>query len=170
MFKAIVIGNLGADAEVKQSNGREFVTFRVAHTNEFTNQDGTKVSDTIWVDCIMGSVTGVTEYLKKGTQVYLEGNMSLRVYSSAKDRCMKAGVTIHVSNIQLIGGKAELVPREVIDPEDGSLHNVKKVYLVTDMNGVVEPDKYKEMVDSKGNSYSLDTLGFIQPYSQPKDV
>ena len=31
MLKAQVIGNLGADAEVKSSNGKQFVSFRVAH-------------------------------------------------------------------------------------------------------------------------------------------
>lgn len=167
MLKAMLIGNLGADAEVKSSNGREFLVFRVAHTTEYNNADGTTTSNTIWVDCIYNNGSAVREYLKRGTQVYVEGTLSLRVYSSAKDRCMKAGMTIHVQTLQLIGGKVDAVPKEVINPDDGSIHNVSRVYLVTDMNGVVEPDKYKTMVDAKGNEYVLDTLGFIKPYSNP---
>lgn len=165
MLKSILIGNLGADAEVKSANGREFVTFRVAHSWNFTSQDGTTNSGTIWVDCIGTNLKGVVEYLKKGTQVYVEGNVSLRVYSSKVDRCMKAGLTINVDTLQLIGTKPDLVPRQVINPDDGTIHAVTRKYMVTDMNGAVAPDTYKEMVDEHGNLYSLDTLGFIQPQS-----
>lgn len=165
MLKSILIGNLGADAEVKSANGREFVTFRVAHSWNFTSQDGTVNSGTIWVDCIGTNLKGVVEYLKKGTQVYVEGNVSLRVYSSKVDRCMKAGLTINVDTLQLIGTKPDAVPRQVINPDDGTIHKVTRKYMVTDMNGAVAPDTYKEMVDEHGNLYSLDTLGFIQPQS-----
>lgn len=165
MLKSILIGNLGADAEVKSANGREFVTFRVAHSWNFTSQDGTTNSGTIWVDCIGNNLKGVVEYLKKGTQVYVEGNVSLRVYSSKVDRCMKAGLTINVDTLQLIGSKPDAVPRQVINPDDGTIHMVSRKYMVTDMNGLVAPNTYKEMVDEHGNLYSLDTLGFIQPQS-----
>ena len=165
MLKSILIGNLGADAEVKSANGREFVTFRVAHSWNFTSQDGTTNSGTIWVDCIGSNLKGVVEYLKKGTQVYVEGNVSLRVYSSKVDRCMKAGLTINVDTLQLIGTKPDAVPRQVINPDDGTIHAVTRKYMVTDMNGLVAPNTYKEMVDEHGNLYSLDTLGFIQPQS-----
>lgn len=165
MLKSILIGNLGADAEVKSAYGREFVTFRVAHSWNFTAQDGTVNSGTIWVDCIGSNLKGVLEHLKKGTQVYVEGNVSLRVYSSKVDRCMKAGLTISIDTLQLIGSRPDIVPKEVINPDDGTLHKVTKKYLVTDMNGIVEPDEYKEMTDTHGNLYTLDTLGFITPQS-----
>ena len=35
MFKVEVIGNLGADAQVKDANGTKFITFRVAHTEKW---------------------------------------------------------------------------------------------------------------------------------------
>ena len=165
MLKSILIGNLGADAEVRSANGREFVSFRVAHSWNFTGSDGTVNSGTIWVDCIGNNLKGVIDYLKKGTQVYVEGNVSLRVYSSKVDRCMKAGLTINVETLQLIGSKPDLVPKQVINPDDGSVHAVTRKYMVTDMHGVVAPDAYKDMVDEHGNLYSLDTLGFIQPQS-----
>lgn len=165
MLKSILIGNLGADAEVRSANGREFVSFRVAHSWNFTAQDGTVNSGTIWVDCISSNLKDVVEYLKKGTQVFVEGNVSLRVYSSKVDRCMKAGLTINVETLQLIGSKPDLVPKQVINPDDGSVHAVTRKYMVTDMHGVVAPDAYKDMVDEHGNLYSLDTLGFIQPQS-----
>lgn len=169
MLKAIAIGNLGADAELKSSNGRDFITFRIAHSYNFTSTDGNLSSQVIWIDCISNNIEKVFPYLKKGTSVYVEGTLSLRVYSSKVDRCMKAGITLHVDNLQLIGGKVDLVPKEVINPDDGSIHMVTKKYMVTDMIGVIDPDKYGEMVDAKGNLYTLDTLGFIQPQSKPEN-
>lgn len=168
MLKSILIGNLGADAEIRSANGRVFVSFRVAHSWNFTGSDGKVNSGTIWVDCIGNNLKGVIDYLKKGTQVYVEGNVSLRVYSSKIDRCMKAGLTINVDTLQLIGTKPDAVPRQVINPDDGSVHAVTRKYMVTDMHGVVAPDAYKDMVDEHGNLYSLDTLGFIQP--QPNNT
>lgn len=165
MLKACLIGNLGADAQVKAANGREFVTFRVAHSWDFTSQDGTVNSGTIWVDCIGNNLKGVVAYLKKGTQVYVEGDISLRVYSSKQDRCMKAGLTIHVQSVQLIGGKTEDVPREVINPDTGDLYGVEKLYQVLDGDTIQMTENTKEMVDERGRKYLMDRNGYIRPVS-----
>lgn len=165
MLKSILIGNLGADAEVKSANGREFVTFRVAHSWNFTAQDGTVNSGTIWVDCIGNNLKGVVEYLKRGTQVYVEGEISLRVYSSKQDRCMKAGLTIHVQSVQLIGGKTEEVPREVINPDTGDLFGVEKIYYVADVKAIQMTEDSKRMVDERGRDYIMYKDGKIKPLS-----
>lgn len=163
MLKSILIGNLGADAEVNVSNGREFVTFRVAHSWNFTANDGTVNSGTIWVDCIGSHLKGVVEHLKKGTQVYVEGTVSLRVYSSKLDRCMKAGLTINVESLQLIGGKPDIVPKQLINPADGSLHDVTKQYVVTDLIGSVNEGQRAELIDNSQNVYVLDVNGVVCP-------
>ena len=165
MLKACLIGNLGADAQVKAANGREFVTFRVAHSWDFTSQDGTVNSGTIWVDCIGNNLKGVVAYLKKGTQVYVEGDISLRVYSSKQDRCMKAGLTIHVQSVQLIGGKTEDVPREVINPDTGDLFGVEKLYYVADVKAIQMTEDSKRMVDERGREYVMYKDGEIKPVS-----
>lgn len=163
MLKASLIGNLGADAQVKTANGREFVTFRVAHSWNFAASDGTVNSGTIWVDCIGNNLKGVVEYLKKGTQVYVEGEISLRVYSSKQDRCMKAGMTIHVQSVQLIGGKTDDVPREVINPDNGEVYGVEKSYSVVDWNTIQMDGGSKKMVDARGKEYVMDRFGLIKP-------
>ena len=163
MLKSILIGNLGADAEVKVSNGREFVTFRVAHSWNFTANDGTVNSGTIWVDCIGSHLKGVVEHLKKGTQVYVEGTVSLRVYSSKVDRCMKAGLTINVESLQLIGSKPDPVPKQLINPADGTVHDVSKKYVITDMIGAVNEGQRAEMIDNAQNVYVLYTTGEVYP-------
>ena len=40
MLQTTVIGNVGADAQVNNKDGREFVTFRVAHNDTWTDQAG----------------------------------------------------------------------------------------------------------------------------------
>ena len=91
MLKVEVIGNLGADAEVKDYQGNKFVTFRVAHSSKFKNADGQQTESTTWVDVTMNDTESkVIPFLKAGVKVFVRGNASLRVYSSPKDRMMKA--------------------------------------------------------------------------------
>lgn len=104
MFKIEVIGNLGADAEVKESNGTKFVTMRIAHTDAYKDEGGNKHEKTLWIDATMNDAESkLLPYLKQGVKVFVRGNASLRVYSSPKDRCMKAGVTVSVREIELVG-------------------------------------------------------------------
>lgn len=42
MFRGEIIGNLGADAEVKVSNGSKFVTMRIAHSDVYKDEQGNK--------------------------------------------------------------------------------------------------------------------------------
>lgn len=157
MLLTTMIGNLGANAEIKAADGREFVTFRIAHNETFTNADGTKTEKSMWVDCTMSCTNGrpaVLPYLKKGTAVCVVGNISTRVYSSEKDRCLKAGITIHVMKLELIGGQSDSVPSRVYDG-DGAEHLVVKFFL-TDM-------KDQTVYDRSGHAYSVDKKGWITP-------
>lgn len=102
MLQLFLIGRIGANATVQNKDGREFTTFRVAHNDEWTDGAGIKHSNTIWVDCIINGKPNVLPYLVAGTMVACIGSMSLRVYSSAKDKCMKAGVTCNVRQVELL--------------------------------------------------------------------
>lgn len=155
MFKSIVIGNLGADAQVKESNGSKFVTFRVAHTESYNDQAGQKHESTTWIDCIMSNAESkVVPYLKKGTKVYVSGNCSLRVFSSAKYRQMMAGAQINVQNVELLGGSSDDVPRQLIDA-NGIIHPVHKFYY-TDIQGV-------PLFSQSGQQFDADKDGWVKP-------
>lgn len=162
MFKANVIGNLGADAQVKESNGSKFVTFRVAHTESYTDQSGQKHESTTWIDCIMSNAESkVIPYLKKGTKVYVSGNCSLRVFSSAKYRQMMAGAQINVQSVELLGGSTDDVPRQLIDA-NGVLHPVVKYYL-TDA-------KSMPLFSQSGQQFDADKKGWVTPrQEQPEE-
>lgn len=118
MLQTNCIGHLGADAECKNANGKEFVTFRIANTDRWTDDAGQVHESTTWVDVILAGKPKVFEYLKKGQLVYVSGSISLRVYSSPKEKCMKAGLTINAKQIELLGGRADDVP-SLLYTEDG---------------------------------------------------
>lgn len=170
MLQGIVIGYLGGDAEIKTSDGREFTTFRVAHTDRWKDTNGQTKETTQWVDCVMDGKPAVVDYLKRGTLVYVQGHLKSRIYSSAKDRCMKAGVTITARSIELLGGKTESVPSQVVD-NDGMLHNVTKWYHCPDF---VRPNFQPEVIQvmhPRGNEvYNVDRKGFIFPLAQQSDA
>lgn len=154
MLQTTVIGNVGADAQVNNKDGQEFVTFRVAHNDSWTDQAGQQHSNTIWVDCIMNGHPKVADFIKAGTQVVCIGRTSLRVYSSEKDRCMKAGIQIKVDSVQLLGGASDDVPRKLYDA-NGVQHDVKKWYL-TDV-------KDTELLNVRGDHFKVDANGWVSP-------
>lgn len=108
MLNLQVIGNLGSDAVVKENNGKKFVTFNVAHTDKYTDEQGVKHERTTWVSCLWNGDGGrVLPYLTKGACVFAQGPAELRVFDSAKDHCKKAGVSIRIQHLELVGGKKE---------------------------------------------------------------
>ena len=164
MLQTIVIGNVGADAQVNNKDGREFVTFRVAHNDTWTDQSGQQHSTTIWVDCIMNGHPKVADFIKAGAQIYCSGRTSVRVYSSQKDRCMKAGLTINAVEVELCGGMSELVPKQLVVPETGALVDVKKYYQADIDTSKFKKDDAGYLNDLKGNRYLLVKGGWITPF------
>lgn len=167
MQKLFVIGNLGSDAERRIKDGKEFVTFKVADTSRWTDQRGDTHESTIWISCIINGDGGrVVEFLKTGVKVFVEGRPSYRVYSSQKDRCMKASVDLNVTSIELAGGSADSVPSRLVDT-DGALHDVKKFYWVEGLRSC-------QMFGERKGAFTVDDNGFIfpiaeQPAEQPTE-
>ena len=169
MFTAHVIGNLGSDAEVVESNGKKFVTLSIADSRKFKNADGSEVTQTTWIDAIINNVDApILPYLRQGVKVCVYGNVSLRVYSSKKDRMMKAGATIHVLSIELCGGSSDDVPRELIDPETAMVFQTNKYYWVNRDNSKMKKDEMFTLVDAKGRPYQMNKQGFVIPAQVPQ--
>lgn len=160
MLKSILIGNVGGNAKVIDNDGRSFATFRVAHNDSWKDAAGNEHSSVIWVDCIIDAGSKVLPYIKAGVQVYVEGSVSLRVYSSEKDRCMKAGMTIKVQRVELLGGSSDDVPRRLYD-ENGVVYNVEKFYHALNSAG-------KVLRDSMGKEYACDDNNWVLPMEKAK--
>lgn len=170
MIKVELIGNLGADVEVKESNGSKFATFRVASTEKFKTQGGEEKSVTNWIDCSFNNIDSkVLEYLKAGTKVFVRGNASLRVYSSKKDRCMKAGLQVLVNEIELCGGNSDLVPRQLINPENGEIFDTTKYYWCGAPTKGMKKEDTRPLIDVRGNQFLMDYRGFVAPVAPEDD-
>lgn len=80
--KVILVGNLGADPEARSlSNGGEVVNLRVATSENWKDRDGNRQERTEWHQVViwnenLGRVA--KNYLKKGSKVYLEGQLQTR--------------------------------------------------------------------------------------------
>lgn len=109
MIRIEMIGNLGANAELKDNNGRKFVSFRMAHSDKWKNaQTGQDIVSTVWASCaINGDAHNLLPYLKKGVKVFVRGSVQLSLYSSPKTHQMECGLNIAVWEIELCGGQKE---------------------------------------------------------------
>lgn len=162
MFQGEVIGYLGADAETKNENGKEFTTCRVAHTDRWTDQQGQVRETTQWVDLIFNGRPAVADYLKRGTQIYARGHQRLRCYSSEQARGFVAGCTISVVSIELLGGKSDSVPSRLYDDKGGQV-DITKYFHAQFAN--------MKLTDGRGHFFLSDDNGWVVPMEQvPTDV
>lgn len=107
MIKLQVIGNLGKDCVTNAVNGKNVINFNVAHTEKFRDAQGNQKDKTIWVDCAYWTErTGIAPYLRKGTQVYVEGTPEVRTYPK-NDGTTGASLTLRVLSVQLLGARSE---------------------------------------------------------------
>ena len=166
MFVANAIGHLGSDAELKTNNGKEFVTFRIAHADRWTDEAGNQHESTQWIDCVMNGRPAVLEYLRRGQQVFVSGNASLRVYSSAKDRCMKAGVTINVRSLELLGAKTDEIPSVLFDSTTGAQMDVKKYFGVPALVRKKTEAEFITLFDRNQNPYLVNRAGWVTKFQE----
>ena len=107
MIKLQVIGNLGKDCVTNAVNGKNVINFSVAHTEKYKDAQGNQKDKTIWVECAYWTErTAIAPYLRKGTQVYVDGAPELRTYTKS-DGTNGASLTLRVSSVQLLGAKGE---------------------------------------------------------------
>lgn len=82
--KAIIIGNLGADPEARYTpSGKQTTTLSVATTEKWKNKDGDPQESTEWHRVITwGRLAEIcTQYLAKGSKVYIEGKIQTRKWT-----------------------------------------------------------------------------------------
>lgn len=112
--KVILIGNLGADPEVRStSNGSRVATLSLATSQQWKGSDGQKQEKTQWhrVICWNGKVgqqlADVAEkFCKKGEKLYIEGEIEYRSYQD-KEGQTKYSTEIRCRELILLGGKGD---------------------------------------------------------------
>jgi single-strand DNA-binding protein len=107
MLKLEILGNIGNDAQVKDFNGKKYIAFNVAHSEKFKNAQGTETERTTWVSVLYPGEGAIVNYLKKGTGVFVRGDMSVKQFQDSGHN-WQIGVNCLAREVQLLpGGKRD---------------------------------------------------------------
>lgn len=99
------VGYIGSDADIKDFNGKRYIAFNVATSERFKDAQGNPVSRTTWVSCLKPGDGALVNYLKKGTQVYCRGNLTVKTYTGRNG--VEAGINCTVSELELLGSRQD---------------------------------------------------------------
>jgi len=129
--KAVLIGNVGSDPEIRTiGTGTRVAQFSLATSRNWTDQAGAKQEKTEWHRCVVwnsargsGLADVVEKYVKKGEKIYVEGEIEYRQWQD-KDGQTRYTTEIKVKELMLLGGRAgggvgdemESAPRRAAPP------------------------------------------------------
>lgn len=106
--KATLIGNLGKDPEVRAiPSGAKVANFSIATTESYTDKNGQKVDKTEWHNIVMwrGLAEVAEKYLRKGSQVYIEGRLQTRSWDDQNGQ-KRYTTEIMADNMVMLGRPA----------------------------------------------------------------
>jgi single-strand DNA-binding protein len=111
--KVILVGNLGANPELRYTQGQQAVAnLRIATTERWTDKNGQKQEATEWHRVVVwgkqAEICG--QYLTKGRQVYIEGRIRTRQWQDQSGQ-KRYTTEIVAQNVQMLGGRGEGSPR-----------------------------------------------------------
>jgi single-strand DNA-binding protein len=117
--KVILIGNLGADPEVRYLNtGTAVANFRMATTENIRNREGEREARTEWHRVVafgrLAEICG--EYLNKGKQVYVEGRLRTRSWDD-RDGNKRWTTEVIATTMQMLGSPGDQVTMEAETPD-----------------------------------------------------
>ena len=108
--KVTLIGNLGADPEVRSTTGGNRVaSFSLATSRSWNNPSGDRQEKTEWHRCVVWNTKGsqladiVEKYVKKGDKLYVEGRIEYRQWQD-KDGQTRYTTEINVRELIMLGG------------------------------------------------------------------
>jgi len=105
--KVILVGNLGRDPEMRYlPSGEAVANLAIATADKFKNKQGEMVEQTEWhrVSFFGRTAEVCGQYLKKGSQVYIEGSIRTRKYTD-KEGVEKYATEIRGDRMQMLGSK-----------------------------------------------------------------
>tara|TARA_R110000796_G_C14244946_1_gene397773 strand:- start:52 stop:528 length:477 start_codon:yes stop_codon:yes gene_type:complete len=111
--KVILVGNLGKDPDVKYTpQGKAVTNLAIATSESWKDQQGQVQEKTEWHRvCIFGKLAEIAgEYLRKGSQIYIEGKLQTRKWQNKEGQDQyTTEIVLDPFNgvMQMLGGKAE---------------------------------------------------------------
>ena len=126
--KVILVGNTGKDPEVRHlESGITVASFSLATSETYKNKSGDKVTNTEWHNIVVwrGLADVAEKYIKKGTQLYVEGKIRSRSWDD-KDGNKRYITEIVADNLQLLGraGTTDGTPASAESPAKSSFDNI----------------------------------------------
>ena len=119
--KAIVLGNLGRDPELRHTgSGRPVASLRIATNEVWNDQSGERQERTEWHSVVVWGrqAENCSQYLKKGRTVYVEGRLQTRKWQD-KDGNDRYTTEIVADRVQFIGGGAGAGTGSAVGDEGG---------------------------------------------------
>ena len=109
--KVMLIGNVGKDPEVRyleSSGNAKVATFTIATTERYKDRNGETRENTEWHNIVAWRNTAdvVERFVKKGTQVYIEGRIRTRSWDDQSGN-KRYTTEIMADNLQLLGRKSD---------------------------------------------------------------
>ena len=108
--KVILLGNVGKDPEIRTTQGGMTVaSFSLATAERAKDQTGNWTDKTEWNNLVAFQRTAeiVRDYVKKGSQLYIEGKIQTRSWDDKESGQKKYRTEILVNDLQLLGGRGE---------------------------------------------------------------
>jgi len=119
--KVILIGNLGKDPEVRyMTNGEAVCNFSIATTEKWKAQDGQIQEKTEWHNIVMYRRLAeiASEYLKKGSSVYIEGRIQTRKWQDKQTGADRYTTEVIAAEMKMLGGKVEQTKNNGVFDDD----------------------------------------------------
>lgn len=112
MLKLIGNFNLGSDATVSTVSSKQVVNFSICHSESYKDSSGVLHEQSTWANASWWvERTTIAQYLKKGTQVLIDGVPSVKTYVN-KNGVTVAQLNIRVNSLQLLSKPKEQVPQD----------------------------------------------------------
>lgn len=99
-----LIGNVGRDPEMKDFGQNKVAEFSLAVSGKTTGKNAGEWTNWYRISCWGKQAEIAQQYVKKGTQIFVEGRLQLREYTKA-DGTPGTSLEVNASDFQLLGGR-----------------------------------------------------------------
>lgn len=124
--KAILLGNVGNDPEIRQTkDGKEIASFTLATSESWKDKSGERKDKTEWHRIVVfsqGLVGLVKNYVKKGSKLYLEGSIATRKWTDnngVEKYATEIVLNQFSSTIQLLSSNKTEISQHSVDKGNG---------------------------------------------------
>lgn len=111
--KITIVGNVGGDPQLKAFEQTKVAEFSVAVSESYTDRTGQRMERTDWFRCgVWGNRADVImNYVKKGSQIMIEGRLTVRTWEDPTTKKDRFSLDIRVSDFVLLGNREQSAAR-----------------------------------------------------------